>query len=703
MRLSLKKTAIACAGIALFAVLLFGVMAGDLPNALEDLTARTDKLQFVDRSGEPLNASYQNYWNVSDVMALHEMPPLLIQLFIAAEDKNFYSHSGVDWRARFAALWQNVRAGKVIRGASSLSEQVVRMIVPRRRTFFSKLLETVDVWRLERRFLKNDILEFYLNQVPYAANRRGIKQASRFYFSKTPDRLSIREMTALIVLVRAPTSFDLYRAKDKIDASINRQLQLFFEQGLINENELNAALREKMTLVPPALTIQAPHFLEYVRSLTPEAGKAVETTLDAFLQKKAAELTLQRLKDLKYRHVSNAAVLIADRRTGEILAWVSETINPDTKAINAVLVPRQPASAQKPLLYGVALTKGMTAATKIKDSPFSKAVGQGVHHFKNYSRTYYGDVTLRQALGNSLNIPALKTIEFIGYQTYYDFLKNFGFVQFDKPADFYREGLALGNAEMTLFSLTQAYLMLANGGMTKSLRVYKAQEIPAEKRALPETAASLIGHILSDPLARQWEFGTDSVLNFPVQTAVKTGTSTGYRDAWAMGYNRDFVAGVWFGNLNYEPMSDVTGAAGPALLLRSIFTELNKIKTSGALELSPELEKRTVDGKTEYFDPNVTETYRIEAPDCIVTSPENGVMLAIDPRIPPEYQQYPFSVSCVPEGASVVWNVDGKEVWQGRENTFLWRISRGSHTVRAAFVGENFEKQDLPEQTLIVR
>ena len=703
MRPDLKKAAVVCAGFILLVLIYVGEMRGDLPDSLNDLTARADRIQFLDREGEPLNASYQNYWNVADVMPLHDMPPLLVKLFIAAEDKNFHTHSGVDWRARLAAFWQNVKAKKIVRGASSLSEQVVRMIVPRKRTVLSKLLETFDAWRLERRFLKNDILEFYLNQVPYAANRRGIKQAARFYFSKTPDRLSLREMTALIVSVRAPTSFDLYRSKDKIGILIDRQLQHFFEQDLISEKELKEAVNEKITLSPPTLTIQAPFFLEYVKSLAPEAGKAVETTLDAFLQKKTAEMTRQRLKELSHRHVADAAVLIADRRTGEILAWVSETLNPDTKAINAVLVPRQPASAQKPLLYGLALTKGMTAATKIKDAPFAKAVGQGVHHFKNYSRTYYGDVTLRQALGNSLNIPALKTIEFIGVQTYYDFLKSLGFSNFEKPADFYREGLALGNAEVTLFELTQAYLMLANNGAMKSLRAYKTQETAAEKRVLPETAASLIGHILSDPLARQLEFGADSVLNFPVQTAVKTGTSTGYRDAWAMGYNKDFVAGVWMGNLNYEPMSDVTGAVGPALLLRSVFTELNKIKMTGALELSPALEKRSVEGQTEYFDPNVAETYQTDSSDCVVTSPESGVMLAVDPRIPLEYQQYPFTVSCIPEGAFVIWNVDGKDVYKGQENTFLWRISRGSHTVKASFVGDGLKEQNLPEQTLIVR
>lgn len=262
--------------------------------------------------------------------------------------------------------------------------------------------------------------------------------------------------------------------------------------------------------------------------------------------------------------------LVIERATGNILTWVVESSDKDTAAVNAVLAPRQPASAQKPLLYALALTKGMTAATEIKDAPFSRAVGSGVHHFKNYSRTYYGDVTLRQALGNSLNIPALKTIEFVGIKTYFDFLRQIGFSHFEKNADFYREGLALGNAEVTLPELSRAYLMLANGGILKPLRAFKGQECETEKRVLPETAATLIGNILSDPLARQLEFGADSILNFPVQTAVKTGTSTDYRDAWAMGYNADFVAGVWLGNLTYEPMLDVTGASGPALLLRSV-------------------------------------------------------------------------------------------------------------------------------------
>lgn len=693
---------------AVAAVAVFGfaaavwVNAADPPDGFDRLTARADRAQFLDRTGLPLNASYQSYWNVRDAMRLYEFPPKLVEMFIRAEDRDFYAHGGVDWRARVAAAWQNLRAGGVVRGASSLTEQVARMITPRPRTLFSKIVEGVDAARLERRFSKNDILEFYLNQVPYAANRRGVKQAALYYFSKTPDRLSARETAALIVLVRAPSAFDLYRSPDKINRLIDLRLRDFFDAGILNESEYRAAMAEKITLSAPELTVEAPRFLAYLRSAGLPSGAAVETTLDARLQKKVAEMTRQRLRDLKRRNVGNAAVLVVDRATGDVLVWAVESAG-NAGAINAVLTPRQPASAQKPLLYALALTKGMTAATKINDAPFSRAVGRGVHHFKNYSRTHYGAVTLRRALGNSLNIPALKTVEFVGVDAYFDFLRSLGFSHFEKDAAHYREGLALGNAEVTLFELTRAYLMLANAGVLKPLRAYKGQEVEPDRRVLPETAATLIGDILSDPLARQPEFGADSVLNFPVQTAVKTGTSTGYRDAWAMGYDNGFVAGVWMGNLDYEPMTDVTGAVGPALLLRSIFTELNKIEEPRPLYLSPRLVRREADGGTEYFDPDVVETYAGDPAAPAIATPENGVELAVDPRVPAEHQAYPFTVSGLSDGDRARWFVDEKQVAETDRATFFWRPEKGCHTVRAQIVFANGGTADLPARRLTVK
>ena len=692
----MKKRFIAVAGLILAAAVSTGLagycfFAPDLPPSLSRIEADAAMTQFLDRNGEPLNYSYKSYWNIHDKLPLYRIPETLQKMFIVAEDGNFYKHGGTDWKARFAALLQNIKAGKTVRGASTLTEQVVRMIFPRPRTYFSKLLEGIDASRFERRFSKADILEFYLNQVPYASNRRGVLQASKHYFSKTPDRLSLKEMAALTVLVRAPSSYDLYRYPERIDASVGRQLEKFFQKGVISKSEYDSALKEVLRLSSPSLHTSAEEFLSYVKRTVPLDGLARRTTLDVYLQDRVRRLTRERLKSLKHRNVGNAAVLVLKRRTGEVLAWVGESADGKTADFDPVTVLRQPASAQKPLLYALGLAKGLTAATVIRDAPFSAVVGNGIHRFHNYSNIYYGDVTLRQALGNSLNIPALKVVNFTGVSDYLAFLKRAGFAHLNKEAQFYREGLALGNAEVSLLELSRAYLMLANMGVLKKIRVVAGDgDTGEEPRILPESAASLIGDILSDPQARRLEFGADSVLNFPVRTAVKTGTSTGYRDAWAMGYSSEYVAGVWMGNLTYRPMNEVTGAVGPALLLRSVFGILNETAQTEPLFISPDLELRETANGTELFAIDIPEAFLPEEKkDVYLMKPENGILLAVDPRVPLEYQQYRFELNTLPEGARVVWNVDGEEAGRGVSRTFFWQLERGRHTVSAKIVTED--------------
>lgn len=702
------KIKIAVAAVMAAASVFAGLVVSELrelPPSLAQVETDAAMTQFLDRNGEPLNYSYRSFWNVHDKLPLHAVPEQLQKMFIASEDKRFYAHGGTDWRARASALFQNIRARKVVRGASTLTEQVVRMIYPRPRTYFSKLVEGVEAMRFERRYSKADILEFYLNQVPYASNRRGIVQASKYYFSKTPDRLSIREMAALTVLVRAPTSYDPYRYPERTDRLVSRQLDKFKDAGVITQKEYDAASEELLRLSPPSLRTSAEDFLVYVKTVVPLDGRARRTTLDAYLQQKVKRLARSRLKNLSLRGVNDVAVLVLERRTGDVLAWVSESLDGKTAAFDAVTALRQPASAQKPLLYALALSKGLSAATKIKDAPFSAVVGNGVHRFHNYSNVYYGDVTLREALGNSLNIPALKVINFTGVSDYLSFLKRLGFSHLDKDAQYYREGLALGNAEVSLLELTRAYLMLANMGVLKDVRVSPSQPKGEEIRVLPESVASLIGNILSDPNARRLEFGEDSILNFPVQTAVKTGTSTGYRDAWAMGYSSEFVAGVWMGNLSYRPTDEVTGALGPALLLRSVFGELNKGGDTAPLFLSPDLEvRRTSEGTTELFAVDVREK---PLPDLqegfFLLTPEEGISLAIDPRVPKEFQRYLFRAEGCPKGAKMTWIVDGKEAGESGEEGFYWPLSRGEHTVSAKTSALDGTELQTGERTFFVR
>ena len=703
----MKKRFIAAAGIFLAAGTALAVLAfsrPDLPPSLAQIEADASMTQFLDRNGEPLNYSYASYWNVHDKLPLYRIPERLQKMFVASEDKRFFEHGGTDWRARASALVQNVRAGKVVRGASTLTEQVVRMIFPRPRTYLSKLLEGLDAARFERRYSKADILEFYLNQVPYASNRRGVLQASKYYFSKTPDRLSLREMTALTVLVRAPSSYDPYRYPERLDALVSRQLQKFKESGVISDREYEKASKERLRLSSPSLRVSAEKFLAYVKSVVPLDGRARKTTLDVFLQAKVGRLARSRLKDMKRRGVNDVAVLVLERRTGNVLAWVGESLDGGTADFDPVTVLRQPASAQKPLLYALALSEGLTAATKIRDAPFSAVVGKGVHRFHNYSNVYYGDVTLRQALGNSLNIPALKVIGFVGVSEYLDFLKRLGFSHLDKDAQYYREGLALGNAEVTLLELTRAYLMLANAGVLKDVRVAEAQPETQGVRVLPESVATLIGDILSDPQARRLEFGGDSILNFPVQTAVKTGTSTGYRDAWAMGYSSEFVVGVWMGNLTYRPTDEVTGALGPALLLRSVFGALNENADTAPLYLSPKLERRRTDNGTELFATDVPEARMPRGKEGVYLSkPEDGIFLALDPRVPTEFQKYRFELEGMPDGAEITWVVDGKEVGKSKEADFFWPLERGEHTVFAKVKAADGSAAETNGHTFTVR
>lgn len=703
----MKKRFMAAAGIFLAAGTALAVLAfsrPDLPPSLAQIEADASMTQFLDRNGEPLNYSYASYWNVHDKLPLYRIPERLQKMFVASEDKRFFEHGGTDWRARASALVQNVRAGKVVRGASTLTEQVVRMIFPRPRTYLSKLQEGLDAARFERRYSKADILEFYLNQVPYASNRRGVLQASKYYFSKTPDRLSLREMTALTVLVRAPSSYDPYRYPERLDALVSRQLQKFKESGVISDREYKKASKERLRLSSPSLRVSAEKFLAYVKSVVPLDGRARKTTLDVFLQAKVGRLARSRLKDMKRRGVNDVAVLVLERRTGNVLAWVGESLDGGTADFDPVTVLRQPASAQKPLLYALALSEGLTAATKIRDAPFSAVVGKGVHRFHNYSNVYYGDVTLRQALGNSLNIPALKVIGFVGVSEYLDFLKRLGFSHLDKDAQYYREGLALGNAEVTLLELTRAYLMLANAGVLKDVRVAEAQPETQGVRVLPESVATLIGDILSDPQARRLEFGGDSILNFPVQTAVKTGTSTGYRDAWAMGYSSEFVVGVWMGNLTYRPTDEVTGALGPALLLRSVFGALNENADTAPLYLSPKLERRRTDNGTELFATDVPEARMPRGKEGVYLSkPEDGIFLALDPRVPTEFQKYRFELEGMPDGAEITWVVDGKEVGKSKEADFFWPLERGEHTVFAKVKAADGSAAETNGHTFTVR
>ena len=676
--------------------------------SLRTINADGQRFQVLDRSGKPLGISYQNRFNTMDIVALHDMPDLLRQAFVTSEDKKFLRHHGVDWEARLSAIHQNLAAGKKVRGASTITEQVVRIIHPRPRNLWSRWIEGFEAILLERHASKGEILEFYLNQVPYAANRRGVAQAARYYFNRDLDTLTHKEMLALAILPRAPSALDLYKNPDAIEASIARLAQAMEDRHELTPEAHRQLLAETMPLEPPASDLATTHFINYIRETVPyrvSDNGVLRTTLDVELQRRVQGILDERIKALKRKQVHNGAAMVVDHTTGEILAWAvggAGDASTPGQTIDTVRAPRQPGSALKPFLYTLALDSGWSPATELDDAPMAEAIGSGLHDFHNYSHTFYGKISLREALGNSLNIPALETIGFVGPARYLDTLHALGFESLAQPVSFYKEGLALGTGEITLFEMVQAYSALANRGLFRPATALPQTPFPREStRVYSAEAASLIANILSDPYARRREFGPGSVLNLPVQTAVKTGTSTDYRDAWVLGFDSHYVVGVWLGNLDQTPMDGVTGSTGPALVLRSIFSALSDRNTARSLYLSPKLvaqEICAIDGnedhkdtcfpRTEYFIPGTEPKAQPPKPSRGLTlvRPTEGLKIAYDPRIPASAQAFEFFA----DGAAstkVEWLLDGKKIGESDNGRYLWPVTRGHHALIVREIG----------------
>ncbi len=711
--------------LALFALVSFKTWMDIQPvyDLFEQALTNRENIRIQDRFGETLSVSYQYHWNTYDNVPLYEIPALLKEAFVLSEDQNFFKHRGIDWRAKLSAIGQNIKARKVVRGASTITEQVIHMLCPRPRTLWSKWLEMIEAYVLEAKTSKSQIYEFYLNQIPYASHRRGVVQGAKLYFDRDLSTLSIKEMLALVIMVKAPSSYDLFKDPLKIDLKIKNLGQKLQQKGLLGPDDIKG-LDSPLKLYSTQLPVNASHFVSFLKNHHPEKLYAhqrpipLKTTIDASLQRDVQHILDGRLRSLKKSRVHNGAVLIVNHQTGEVLAWVvggaSSRHDIPGKAIDAVTVKRQPGSVLKPFLYAAALEKGWATTTMIDDSPLYEGVGTGLHHFKNYSNIYYGRITLREALANSLNIPAVRTIKYVGVKEYLNLLHRLGFKSLENTADVYDGGLALGNGEVTLLELTQGFVCLANKGQPKPLHftLNDYQKGPG-KQIFSKEVASLIGHILSDPWARRLEFGVNSVMNFNHQTAIKTGTSTDYRDAWIVGYNHKYVVGIWMGNLDNRVMDGITGSTGPSLILRSIFSRLNLNDSPQSLYMSPELIQRDVciptkeeqhcAWRTEYFIPNRPEINESTLQDIKILKPTHHLRMAIDPRIPRELQKFAFEANRPNHQGMYRWILDGKEIAQTRDPRFLWSLEKGKHHLKVLYLGEDQTQTESEEITFMVQ
>lgn len=691
---ALAALALACAGLALATWRDLAAVPAALPPHPGAFEPR-----LLARDGSALTDSYHGRFDYEVGLPLTAIPQLLRTGFVFSEDRRFWRHGGSDWRARFAAMWQNLRAGRIVRGASTIGEQVARIITPRPRTYWSHWLEGIEAGRLIGRFGRSRVLDFYLNQVPYGAQRRGVAEAAHYYFAGDVRTLDPAEQLALVVLVRSPQALDPRRHRHALRRAVDALAARMRRRGVINDVELHAVRRSPLAVVPPpGLRVVAGAFVGFVRSRIRALGlhePEFKTTLDPGLQRFVQRMLATRLAALRKRGVRNAAALVVDNARGAVLAWASA---PAATAadLDPVATPRQPGSTLKPFLYALAMERlGWQPDTVLRDGPLTIRIGNGVHDYHNYSRRYYGKVSLRYALGNSLNIPAVETAEAVGVAPFISLLHRLGVTTLTQPAGYYGPAVAIGDGPVSLYELVQAYSALARHGRYLPLRVLQELPEPAPVAVLRPEVTSVIASILSDPNARSAEFGSGSVLDLPVPTAVKTGTSSDYRDAFTVGFDNRYTIGVWMGRLAGGDMDRITGSAGPALVLRALFAHLRQNEPYAGLWRSPELRLvRTCEriGPAPCIERDDWRV-RTEVPRPIrsapppppprIVQPLPGELLAINPRIPLADQVYTFRVGGLHRPRAVSWILDGRRLGRTAAAEMSWRLSRGPHQLSA--------------------
>ncbi|XDF33936.1 penicillin-binding protein 1C [Paracidovorax avenae] len=683
---------------------------------------------------------------------LDDISPALREALVLSEDRRFYEHSGVDWRAVSAAAWGNLWNQRT-RGASTLTMQLAGLLDgdwrqgPGGRSVAQKLGQTVAAQVLERRWRKDQILEAYLNLVPFRGELVGIDALSRTLFGKAPHGLDDREAAVAAALVRAPNArpaLVAQRACGVLRAMAAPPAGGGGSAGPAADCDAldlftTAALQRRDYAASEGL---APHFARQLLARMPgPAPASVVSSLSAPLQRVAVQSLHQHLRELHGRNVEDGAVVVLDNATGEVLAWVgSSGMLSQAGEVDGVLAARQPGSTLKPFLYAQAIAqRRITAASLIEDSPAYIPTASGLYIPQNYDRQFKGWVSVRTALAASLNVPAVRTIAMVTPDAFFRQLLALG-LPLRETGDYYGYSLALGSAEMPLLHLANAYRALANGGRTgpvvfrpapAAARRTVARQAPAAAAEAPPAvdprAAFIVGDILSDGNARARTFGTDSVLATRFWSAVKTGTSKDMRDNWALGWSQRYTVGVWVGNAGGAPMHDVSGTSGAAPVWAEIMGWLHgRGVRSRPPEPPPGLVRAAVrfgpepggtrlleSARQEWFlagtqqplfavdaGPGTVRRGRgapepaageggvpdgLQAPQPRIVSPAPGTIVALDPDIPPAHQRLQFAAAGGGVPGNLRWRIDGQV--QGRGAEWAWLPWPGRHRVELVDAG----------------
>ncbi len=665
-----------------------------------------------DRHGEPVAtvrtdfSARRGQW-----VSLEEISPAVRTAIVLSEDRRFYRHSGVDWQGVAGAAWANLWNTRT-RGASTLTMQLAALLDDdlRRgaggRSATQKMSQAWRAARLEHGWSKSQILEAYLNLVPLRGELVGLSALSHALFAKLPSGLDAREAALAVALVRAPNAAPA-RVTQRACQILREMAQPEGCRGLDGFTQL-ALARAAMSPTGPGRAQLAPHLGRLLVERTRQgagqpAPAAIDSTLDAGVQRLAMASLQRHLRELAGRHVEDGAVVVLDNASGDVLAYVgsSGALSAATQVDHAAAL-RQAGSTLKPFLYAQALEeRRLTAASLLDDRPVNLPTGGGLYIPRNYDGRYGGWVSMRAALAGSLNVPAVRTLVMVTPHRFHRRLVALG-LPLTEAGDYYGYSLALGSADVSLLTLTNAYRTLANQGRQAPVRMRLAEPAPRPVAVMSSAATHVIGDVLSDRHARARTFGLDSPLTTRFWTAVKTGTSKDMRDNWCIGWSQHYTVGVWVGNASGAAMRDVSGVSGAAPVWHEVMAHLHRDRASrpplapaGIERVAVRFEGVPEPAREELFLAGTAvpvvavgshhprnPAARMAAESgggAAIASPADGTVFALDPDIPPQAQRVWLHAEDVAgrPARAVAWRLDGKRI--GRGGKLAWLPWPGRH------------------------
>ena len=739
-------------GQATVVLLLLGIIVRSLPALApihaKDLRQESQAIEFSDRNGLPLGTLLTRDREHTAVVPLDRVSPQFQNAIIAAEDGGFYQHGALDLKAIARAIHQASQAKRIVSGASTITMQLARMLDPVSRNLGGKFQEIWLSWRLAAGMNKKEILAAYINRLPMGSNIYGVEAAARVYFGIPASDLNLAQASLLAALPNNPTNLNPY---DNLVALKQRQkyvLDRMVKEEYITQTESDRAYNEQIALQPRKQgIIAAPHFLFWVASQL-DANKVtnassprsyhIRTTIDRPLQKFVEAQVQEVVRTLSPHNAHQAAAIVIDNHTGEVLAYVGSADYFNDAEIgrnDGVQALRQPGSTLKPFLYELALEQRLIHPnTVLADVPTHYAIpGAKLYSPQDYNETFLGPVRVRVALANSLNVPAVRVLEKVSVSSFLERLHKLGFSHLNHPPEYYGLGLTLGSGEVSLWELARAYLTIAKQGETIPLITTLDNPIPNSQFPIPHSQSewSLITDILSDSHARAKAFGVESVLALPFPAAVKTGTSSNFRDTWTVGFTTDYTVATWVGNFNGDRMEKVSGVMGAAPLWNRIMLHLHEQQEPAAFPTPKGLVKRPIcaisglrptpacpsvvqeyfypediayyesnpdtfyqlvssDGKSPQYRLNLPAEYNewlamqpqpnLESSDLKILSPREGDVFLVSSAEKDGEQRLQFKVAKMFD-RDVEWWLNGEKLAVQPTNSFFWQLHPGNWTL----------------------